>query len=257
MFEVAMALFAFVFGAMVGSFLNVVIYRLPLDKSVVSPPSSCPACGARIRAWQNIPIVSYLMLGGKCSNCKVSISPRYPLVEASMGLLSLGAWLNFGPGVAFASAFVFLAGLLAMTFIDIDHKIIPDSISLGGIIAGFAFSFWIGVGWKDSLFGILLGGGSLLAVALGYWLLTRREGMGMGDVKLLAAIGAFLGWRAVLFTVFAASLSGSVAGIVVMRMKGADGKFEVPFGPFLALGAALYLFWGEAVIGWYYAYSGF
>jgi leader peptidase (prepilin peptidase)/N-methyltransferase len=242
---------AALFGAVVGSFLNVVIYRLPRGESLSFPPSHCPNCGRGIRPWDNVPVLSYLLLRGSCRNCSHPISPRYPLVEALMAGLSAGAWLRFGPTVPFGVYFVFLAGLVAVTFIDLDHKIIPDSLSLGGTALGLAASFFTGVGWKASLVGALLGGGLLLAVALGYYALTRREGMGLGDAKLLAAIGAFLGWQAVLFTVFVSSVVGSVVGVAVAGLQRSNLRFEVPYGPFLALGAVLYLFWGPPLVDWY------
>ena len=244
------------FGAVVGSFLNVVIYRLPRGESLSFPPSHCPHCDAGIRPWDNVPVLSYLVLRGRCRNCSQPISMRYPLVEAAMAGLAAGAWLQFGPSIAFGVYFVFLAGLLAITFIDIDHKIIPDSLSLGGTVLGLAASFFTAVGWKSSLAGALLGGGLLLAVALGYYALTRREGMGLGDAKLLAAIGAFLGWQAVLFTVFVSSVVGSVVGVSVAAMQRSNLRFEVPYGPFLALGGVLYLFWGPPLIAWYLSVLG-
>jgi leader peptidase (prepilin peptidase)/N-methyltransferase len=247
-----MAAAAFILGAVVGSFLNVVIYRLPLGLSLVRPGSRCPSCGAAIRPWQNIPILSYIVLLGRCGNCRARISLRYPLVEALTGALSLGAWLKFGPTPAFGVYFIFLAGLVAVTFIDLDHKIIPDSMSLGGIPLGFAASFVTGVGWQDSLIGIALGGGSLLSVALAYQFFTKREGMGMGDVKLLGAIGAFLGWKSILFTILVSSIAGAVVGLLAMKLQRADRHLEVPFGPFLALGAVVYLFYGPQLIHWYF-----
>ncbi|MDF1554710.1 MAG: prepilin peptidase [Deferrisomatales bacterium] len=244
------------FGAVVGSFLNVVIHRMPRGESLSFPPSHCPRCAAGIRPWDNVPIISYLILRGRCRACSQPISPRYPLVEAAMAGLAAGTWLQFGPSIAFGVYFVFLAGLLAITFIDLDHKIIPDSLSLGGTVLGVAASFFTGVGWKASMAGALLGGGLLLAVALGYYALTRREGMGLGDAKLLAAIGAFLGWQAVLFTVFVSSVVGSVVGISVAVWQRSDLRFEVPYGPFLALGGVLYLFWGQPLITWYLSVLG-
>jgi len=239
------------FGAVVGSFLNVVIHRLPRDESLSFPPSHCPHCDARIRPWDNVPVLSYLVLRGRCRSCSQPISARYPLVELAMAGLAAVAWLRFGPTVAFGVYFTFLAGLLAITFIDIDHKIIPDALSLGGTALGLAASFLTGLGWQASLAGALLGGGLLLAVALGYYALTRREGMGLGDAKLLAAIGAFLGWQAVLFTVFVSSVVGSVVGVTAAALQRSNLRFEVPYGPFLALGAVLYLFWGPQLIHWY------
>ncbi|MBT1076606.1 prepilin peptidase [Geobacter grbiciae] len=249
---VIFALFSFLLGAAVGSFLNVCIYRLPAGESVVSPPSRCPACGAGIRPWHNIPILGWLILGGKCHDCGAPISPRYPFVELLNGLLSLALFLKFGPSPTFLVLFVFCSALVAVTFIDLDHQIIPDVISLPGIVVGFACSFalpWLG--WKSSLIGIVAGGGSLLAVAWLYELLTKKEGMGGGDIKLLAMMGAFLGWRSVPFIIFASSLIGSVIGVTLMLVQNKDSKLAIPFGPFLATGAVLYIFFGKAIITWY------
>ncbi|TAL17553.1 prepilin peptidase [bacterium] len=250
--ETVFAVFAFVLGAMVGSFLNVVIYRLPREESLSTPPSRCPGCGTRIAPWNNIPIISFILLRGKCASCGIKISPRYPAVETLMGVLSLYLWTLHGETpLAFGAYFVFLAGLVAATFIDLDHKIIPDSISLGGIPLGLALSHVTGIGWKASLLGIAAGGGILLAVSLAYLYIMKKEGMGMGDVKLLAAIGAFLGWQGVLFTIFTSSIAGSFIGIIVLKMKGEGSDYEIPYGPFLALGATAYLFWGTRLIDWY------
>lgn len=238
-------------GAVVGSFLNVVIYRLPRGQSLVRPPSSCPICGSRVRPWHNVPVLGYLWLRGRCRDCSAVISPRYPAVEALTGALTAGLWLRFGPTPEFAAGFALIAGLVAITFIDLDHRIIPDSLSLGGVALGFASSFVTPLGWKASLAGVALGGGALLAVAFGYYALTRREGMGLGDVKLLAAIGAFLGWEAVLFTIFVSSVVGSAVGLTLAAVRRSDLKLEVPFGPFLALGAGAYLYYGPELVQWY------
>lgn len=238
-------------GAVVGSFLNVVIYRLPRGESLVRPPSHCPRCGHRVRPWDNVPILSYLVLRGRCRDCGAPISPRYPLVEALTAALSALLWLRVGPAWAFGPYFVFVAGLVAVTFIDLDHKIIPDSLSLGGIAAGFAASFVTGLGPVQSLLGAGLGAGLLLAVALGYRAVTGREGMGLGDVKFLGAVGAFLGWQAVLFTVFVSSLVGAAVGVAWGLARGGGLRLEVPYGPFLCLGAALYLYAGPELVGWY------
>ena len=174
-------LFSFIFGAVVGSFLNVCIYRLPKEESVVFPPSHCPKCDYKIRFYDNIPIVSYLMLGGKCRSCKTRISLQYPAVELINGLLTLFLFIKFGPSLSFLMLFLFCSALVVITFIDLEHQIIPDVISLSGIIVGFAASFilpWLG--WLNSLLGIAIGGGSLLVVAYGYQLLTKKEGMGGG-----------------------------------------------------------------------------
>lgn len=246
------ALFAFALGAAVGSFLNVCIYRLPAGESVVSPPSRCPACGAKIRPWDNIPVVSWLLLRGACRDCGVRISPRYALVELLNGLLTLALFLKLGPTPGFLVLFLFCSALVAITFIDLDHQIIPDVISLPGIVIGFACSFFLPwLGWKSSLIGIVAGGGSLLLVAWLYELFTKKEGMGGGDIKLLAMMGAFLGWRAIPFVIFASSLIGSVVGVTLMLVQKKDSKLAIPFGPFLAFGAVLYIFFGKTIILWY------
>lgn len=250
-------IFAFIFGAVVGSFLNVCIYRLPLKESVVFPPSHCPNCDYKIPFYDNIPILSYLALAGRCRCCKGRISPQYPLVELINALLTLFLFMKFGLSLAFLVLFLFCSAMVVVTFIDLEHQIIPDSISLSGIVCGFIFSFFIPqLGWRNSLIGIAVGGGSLLLVAYGYEFLTKKEGMGGGDIKLLAMIGAFFGWRAVPFIIFVSSLIGSVIGITIMFLQKKDAKLAIPFGPFLALGAILYIFFGRQVIHWYLSLSG-
>jgi len=248
---------SFLFGAIVGSFLNVCICRMPIDESVVSPPSHCPRCDYRIRWYDNIPLFSYLMLQGKCRGCGVHISLQYPLVELLNGLLTLALFLKYGPSLSFLAMFLFCSALVVITFIDLEHQIIPDEISLPGIIIGFVFSFFLpGQSWINSLLGILLGGGSLLMVAYGYQWLAGKEGMGGGDIKLLAMMGAFLGWKSVLFIVFASSLVGSVVGITMMLVQKKDSKLAIPFGPYLAFGAVLYIFYGNQLISWYLNFGG-
>jgi leader peptidase (prepilin peptidase)/N-methyltransferase len=250
-------IFAFVFGAVVGSFLNVCIYRLPKEESVVFPPSHCLQCDYRIRWYDNIPLLSYIALRGKCRSCKTRISPQYPAVELINGLLTLFLFTKFGPTVSFLVLFLFCSALVVITFIDLEHQIIPDVISLPGIGVGFASSFilpWLS--WQSSLIGILAGGGSLLLVAYGYQFLTKKEGMGGGDIKLLAMMGAFLGWRAVPFIIFSASLVGSIIGITLMVVQKRDAKLAIPFGPFLAFGAILYIFFGRQIIWWYLSLAG-
>lgn len=250
-------IFAFVLGAVVGSFLNVCICRLPRDESIVSPPSHCPKCGFRIPFYDNIPILSYLLLAGKCRSCRASISFQYPLVELINALLALFLFIRFGPTLGFAVLFVFCSAMVVITFIDLEHQIIPDVISLPGIIFGFIASFFIPqLGWLNSLIGIAVGGGSLLLVAYGYQLIAKKEGMGGGDIKLLAMMGAFFGWKAVLFIIFASSLIGSVIGIALMLIRNEDSKLAIPFGPFLAFAAIIYIFFGGRVIHWYLSLGG-
>ena len=245
--------YTFFFGLCIGSFLNVCIYRLPLGKSIVRPRSMCPSCGRTIRAIDNIPLFSFLVLRGRCRHCHTRIPWRYPLVEFITGLFAVCALLKFGLHAQALISFLFIAGLIAITFIDIDHKIIPDIISLPGIPAGFAASFLTQYpGYKNSLAGILAGGGSLYAVAWIYTLITGREGMGGGDIKLLAMIGAFTGWQGVVFTIFTASATGTAVGLIQMIISKSNMKLAIPFGPFLSIGAITYIFFGRAVIAWYF-----
>ncbi len=251
----------FIFGAIVGSFLNVCIARIPKRQSVVSPPSRCPLCKTPICFYDNIPLISYLVLKGRCRFCKGAISPRYFVVELLMASLAVALFYRFGPDLAFFVYFIFVAALVVIAFIDLDVRIVPDVISLPGIGTGLVLAI---VGWQlssdpwstvpsplDSFLGILLGGGILLAVAWIYQIFTGKEGMGGGDVKLLAMIGAFLGWPAVLLTLFFASLSGSVVGLTLMFTKGVDSKYALPFAPFLCLGALLALFYGKELVTFY------
>ncbi len=245
-------LFVIFFGCCIGSFLNVCIYRLPQDLSIVTPRSFCPNCRALIRAHDNIPLLSFFLLRGKCRNCGAKISWRYPLVEILTGGLAWGLFLKFGLSFPFYSFFLLTAALIVVTFVDLDHRIIPDVISLPGIGIGF-FLALIGptLTIKDSLIGLAVGGGSLWAVAFGYEAITKREGMGMGDVKLLAMIGAWLGWKAVIFTIFFASFAGTLIGGLAMVIQRQGRHYAVPFGPFLAFGALVYIFWGPEIIRWY------
>jgi leader peptidase (prepilin peptidase)/N-methyltransferase len=246
------SLFALMTGMLVGSFLNVCICRMPKGESVVFPPSHCPQCDYRIRWYDNIPLFSYLLLRAKCRGCGLHISLQYPLVELLNGLLTLALFLRFGPTLAFLVLFLFCSALVVITFIDLEHQIIPDEISLSGIVIGFVLSFFLqGHSWLNSLLGILLGGGSLLLVAYGYQWLTGKEGMGGGDIKLLAMMGAFLGWKSIPFIIFASSLIGSVIGITIMLIQKKDSKLAIPFGPYLAFAAVVYIFYGRQIVHWY------
>jgi len=243
---------AIILGGLIGSFLNVCIARLPKDESIVFPGSHCPRCGHPIRFYDNIPIISYLVLKGKCRDCQASISIQYPLVEGITALGSFLLFLRFGPSVAYLIYFVFLGALILITVIDLYHQIIPDVISLPGIGVGLLASLILpGITFWNSLVGALVGGGSLFIVATVYQWLFKREGMGGGDVKLLAMIGAFLGWKAVILTILLSSFIGSVVGILIILIKGKDFKYAIPFGPFLAAGAVISLSCGEEIIHWY------
>ncbi len=242
----------FIFGLCIGSFLNVCIYRLPIGKSIAFPPSHCPYCRTAIRIYDNIPVFGWLILRGRCRDCGHRISPRYPLVEFLTGLFAVCAYLKLGPTVDTAIYFFFIAVLIIITFIDIDHRIIPDKITLPGIPLAFIATFFLSnITWQTSLYGILIGGGSLLLIAVGYSYFTGKEGMGGGDIKLLAMIGALCGWKGVIFTIFVGSVLGSITGIAAMRRSGQGMKSALPFGPFLSVGAIGYIFFGSEAIHWY------
>lgn len=250
--DLSLNIFFALAGAAIGSFLNVCISRLPEGVSIVSPPSRCPGCHHPIRYYDNIPILSYLILRGRCRDCGEKISLKYPVVEFITALLALLLFWKFGLTLKYAVSFVFVSALIVITFIDLDHQIIPDRITLPGIPL-----FWLGavfvmnISWLDASLGLLIGGGSLYLIAVGYELLTKREGMGGGDIKLLAMLGAFSGWQSLLFILLVSSLVGAVAGIMVMLIKGRDMKYAVPFGPFLSFGAVAYLFMGTSVMEYY------
>lgn len=241
--------FILLFGAIVGSFLNVVILRLPEGASIVFPASHCPSCKTAIRWYDNIPVLSFFLLRGRCRSCGATISWQYPLVEALMAGLSLALFQKFSLSILFAVYFPFAAALLAIIFIDLAHQIIPDVISLPGIVLGFLCSFVNPlVSWQDAALGILFGGGSFYLVAFGYYLLAKREGMGGGDIKLLAMIGAYLGWIGLPFVVFSSSLLGALVGIGAMVRQRKGGKTVIPYGPFLAIGGYLFLFYREQIL---------
>lgn len=247
----------FIYGLCVGSFLNVCIYRIPASESLVRPRSACPSCGTPIKYYDNIPVLSYIFLLGKCRACKKSISIRYPLVELLAGGLWLLCYLRYGLTSECFVTIVFVSILVVITFIDIDHRIIPDVISLPGIPLFFLLSvLFTDLGWIPALIGIIAGGGALYIVAEGYYLLTKNEGMGGGDIKLLAMIGAFAGWKGVLFTIFISSAVGTIIGLIVIAVTRNNLKFAVPYGPFLSLGAMIYVFAGPEIINWYYGISG-
>jgi leader peptidase (prepilin peptidase)/N-methyltransferase len=247
-----LTLISIIFGALVGSFLNVCIVRLPKEESIITPGSHCPHCKKPIKFYDNIPLVSYLLLMGKCRYCKKTISPQYPLVEGITALSSLFLFMRFGPSLSYLIYFAFVAALIIITVIDLYHQIIPDVISLPGIGVGLLASLIFSrIAFLDSLIGVLLGGGSLFLVATLYQWFFKREGMGGGDVKLLAMIGAFLGWKTVILTILLSSLIGSISGIIIIVLKGKDFKYAIPFGPFLSLGAVISLFYGNHIINWY------
>ena len=254
--ETFFILIAALLGAIVGSFLNVVILRLPKnDASIVYPASHCPKCLNPLSWYENIPILSYILLRGKCSHCHTSISLQYPVVEMLTALLAAAVCYKFGFSIQAGAYFLFCAALIVIIFIDIHHQIIPDVISLPGIILGFLFSFINpSVTWQSSLIGLLLGGGVLYAIAFFYSLLRKQDGMGGGDIKLLAMIGAWLGWQSLPFVILVSSASGSVIGLIAMKSQKKGGSTRIPFGPFLSCGALLYTFYSEKILYFYHLY---
>ena len=241
----------FALGLCFGSFLNVVIHRLPRGMSLAFPPSSCPSCGHAIRPYDNVPLASWLLLRGKCRDCAAPISPRYPLVELAAGLLLLSLAIFLGPRAALLPAGVFALSLLAIALIDLDHRIIPDELSMGGLLIGLVARGFTVDGILAGLVGALVGAGSLYLVALGYRKATGVEGLGGGDVKLAGMIGAFLGWPGVFLTIFSAALAGSIVGGVLIATGKGTRRSELPFGTFLAPAAVFAAFLGPALWRWY------
>jgi leader peptidase (prepilin peptidase)/N-methyltransferase len=247
----------FIFGALLGSFLNVVIYRVPRGESVVTPPSACPACGTRIRFWDNVPIVSYLVLRGRCRDCGAVISPRYSVVELLSALVPLILYLRFGLGREFAVYWPLSCVLLVLSFIDLDLRILPDKVTLPGIAVGLMVAPLAGLTtFPESLIGAAVGGGALYLIALAGSAIFGKESMGGGDVKLAAMLGAFLGWQGMVVLLFVAFFVGAVVGVVVLALKRSDADHTIPFGPFIALGAFISIVWGGSLVHWYLSTMG-
>jgi len=239
-------------GLMIGSFMNVCIYRLPRHLSPVRPRSSCTTCGHAIAWYENIPIVSYVFLRGRCRGCGSHISVMYPIIEAVTGAMFLGAYLLYGPSPLLLARLLFGCVLIVLFVIDLQHKILPNVITLPGIVAGLLLSEVAGPGWRASLIGVLVGGGMLWAIAEVYYRMRHEDGLGMGDVKMLAMIGAFLGWKLTLLTLVLASFSGSIIGVVVLVAKKESLKYALPFGTFLAVAAMASAIVGDRIVAWYF-----
>jgi len=267
--EVLPYILSFILGSVIGSFLNVCIYRLPRGDSVVFPPSHCTSCGRAIRFYNNIPILSYLILKGRCGDCGSRIPLRYPTVELLSGIALTGLFHKFGLSLDTLFYAVLIYSLIVITFIDLGHMIIPNAITIPGAAAGLIYNALItdwersrdllgAFSWRlenffgvlnevpflDSVFGLITGGGILFLIAFLYIAIRKQEGMGMGDVKLLAMIGAFLGWKGVVFVMLVSSLLGTVTGLSIILYKKGDLKYALPFGPFLSLAAVIYVFTG-------------
>lgn len=244
-------------GLAIGSFLNVVIHRLPRGGSVISPASQCPHCNYVLRAADNIPVLSYVLLGGRCRKCRAPISPRYPIIELVTGLVFVAHYLVFGWTGLLAIRLVFAAAMIALFAIDLEHHLLPDKITLPGIAAGLAASLFFPPGLRDAVIGVLAGGGVLWLIGEAYFQYSKwrtgegEEGMGGGDVKMLAMIGAFLGWDLVILTLVLSSIAGAVIGMSVIALKRGGLKYALPYGTFLALAALAASLWGREIIDWY------
>jgi leader peptidase (prepilin peptidase)/N-methyltransferase len=241
-------------GAVIGSFLNVCIYRLPRRQSVVRPASACPHCARRLAWFENLPVVGYLWLRGRCRTCRARIGVRYPIIESLTAVMfGLAAWY-YGPGVLLVSRLVFGSALIVLFAVDLEHHLLPNAVTLPGIVVGFAFSLMTEPGWFSSLIGIVVGGGILWVIGEAYYRWRREEGLGMGDVKMLAMIGAFLGWPLTILTLVLASFAGSVIGVALIASGKGGMKYALPFGTFLALGAAMAGAVGQPILDWYLRY---
>ncbi len=269
----------FLLGLVVGSFLNVCIYRLPRGESVVRPRSRCPACGTQIRAADNIPVLSYLLLRGRCRQCRARISPFYPAVELITAFLFFGCYRAFGPTVEGTKWTVFAALLIVLFVADLRDRVLPDAVNFTGLATGLGFSFfsaptdgtalWFSnklfelpppdpaLSFVDALLGAAVGGGLLWLVGEGYFRLRGREGMGLGDVKMMLMIGAFLGAKRTLLAILLGSLGGSVLGLLYILLWRKGSEYELPFGSFLAAAALAVAFFGTPMIQWYERAAGF
>jgi leader peptidase (prepilin peptidase)/N-methyltransferase len=247
---IELAIVAFL-GLAIGSFLNVVIHRLPRRESLVSPGSRCPACGYSLRAVDNIPVVSYLLLLGRCRQCRAPISARYPLVELATGVLFVLHYFVFGWTLLLAVRLLFAAAMIALFFIDLEHRLLPDRITLPGIATGLLASLFLPPGIRDALIGMIAGGGVLWAIGEAYYRYAGHEGMGGGDVKMLAMIGAFLGWQLVIVTLVFSSIAGAVIGLVVIAARRGDMKYALPYGTFLGIAAVVSSLYGDRIVRWY------
>jgi leader peptidase (prepilin peptidase)/N-methyltransferase len=264
---------ALLLGLAIGSFLNVCIARIPERRSIVSPPSTCPHCRQAIAWYDNVPVLAYLWLGGRCRSCRASISARYPLVEAGAGLISVLLFFRYGLGPEWGIYFAFCCAMIVLLLIDLDHRILPDVITLNGVWMGVVVSLYLAqasgfasrilgflgadttspyvVALTASVLGMIFGGGLLWIVREAFFRLRGVQGMGLGDVKMMAMVGAFLGVPLTLMTILLGSVVGSIVGILVIRVFGKSRQYQLPFGTFLGAGAIIAVLYGDALLGWY------
>jgi leader peptidase (prepilin peptidase)/N-methyltransferase len=238
-----------VFGFAWGSFLNVLIYRIPRDMSIIKPASSCPVCKKKIKVYDNIPILSYLILRGKCRYCKAKIPLTYPLVEFLTPLSFILLYIHYSLSFFFFASCVFASAMIVLGFIDFFHMILPDVITLPGLVLAIVYSFFRkDLNLTQALIGAVTGAGFLLLVYGTYYLVRKKEGLGMGDVTMMLLIGAYLGWKQAFFTLILASFVGALVGVFVILFRKKDFQFSLPFGTFLAPAAFFSLLWGEKIL---------
>ncbi len=242
-----------IIGLCLGSFYNVCIHRFLTGQSIVWPGSHCPACGHSLSWWENIPLISYAFLKGKCSSCSQKINLRYPAVEALSGLISLLLALTFGPGLSYFIYLFFCGLLIIVSFIDLELYILPDIFTLPGAALAFGASFFLPISWQDSLLGALIGAGFFLFLQKGYQAIKKIEGLGTGDIKLMLTLGALTGWQGLPVMIFISAVLGLLGSLLYMKKSRNTKAMQtpVPFGPFLALGAVIYILWGETIWLWY------
>jgi len=242
----------FILGLVVGSFSNVCIYRIPKNESIIFPASHCPKCRSPIKPLDNIPLLSFILLKGRCRNCKSKISIQYPIVEFLSGLIYLIIYLIYGLSIQTLIYIILSSALVIIAFTDLNEEIVPDVISLPGIVIGFIISFFVAyISFINSALGVVIGGGIILIIGLAGSVIFKKEAMGGGDVKLAAMIGAFLGWRYIIISLFIGFFVGALAGIFLILSKIKSREDTVPFGPFIVLGSFVSLLWGEKIISWY------
>jgi leader peptidase (prepilin peptidase)/N-methyltransferase len=244
----------FVLGLMVGSFLNVCIYRIPRRESLAWPASHCTSCNRALSWFENVPVISWAVLRGRCRTCRASIAVTYPIVELTTAVLFAGGFLIYGWTPLLAVRLLFTCAMIVLFVIDLQHRILPNVITLPGILVGLAFSAVLPPGWLAASIGAVAGGGALYLLAEAWYRLRGVEGMGMGDVKMLAMIGAFLGWQLTLVTLMLASLSGSIIGVGLIAAGRRSMQATLPFGTFLAVGALVAAVYGDALLAWYLSF---
>ena len=238
-------------GLVVGSFLNVCIYRLPRNQSIVWPASRCTACGRALAWYENVPVISYVVLRGRCRTCREPISAAYPAVELVTAATFVALGLRLGNGPLLYVRLAFAAAMIVLFVIDLRHKILPNAITVPGIAVGLVSSWFLPPGWSAALIGAAGGALLLWGIAYAYYRIREEEGLGMGDVKMLAMIGAFLGWKLMLLTIVLASLAGSVIGVAIVLARRGSMRYALPFGTFLAVGAIAALLAGDGIVEWY------